>query len=185
MGQPERDELVRGHSAPSPAEPQAAAPEPEVAVRDLASTMGNQSFSRAVAREGGGILPDGTVHPAVQRAIEIGRGAGAPLPESAQSRFGDALGGVSDVRVHADAESDALTRSVSARAFAVGTDLYFSSGAYRPGSADGDRLLAHELTHVAQQRGAPSSGPLQVSQPGDAQEREADAAAQAMTDGSG
>ena len=39
---------------------------------------------------------------------------------------------------------------------------------------DGDKLIAHELAHVVQQRGAPTSGPLTVSNPGDAMEREAD-----------
>ena len=73
--------------------------------------------------------------------------------------------------------ANALTRSVSARAFTTGADVYFAGGEYRPGSSEGDRLLAHELTHVVQQRGAPASGPLQVSQPGDALEVEADAVA--------
>ncbi len=66
---------------------------------------------------------------------------------------------------------------MSARAFATGTDVYFAKGEYSPGSADGDRLIAHELAHVVQQRGAASSGPLTVSQPGDALETEADSVA--------
>jgi hypothetical protein len=70
-----------------------------------------------------------------------------------------------------------LNRSVSARAFATGTDVYVANGEYSPGSADGDRLIAHELAHVVQQRGAPSSGPLTVSNPGDALETKADAVA--------
>jgi hypothetical protein len=84
------------------------------------------------------------------------------------------------VRVHTDDTAAALNRSVSARAFATGTDVYFGPGEYRPGSAEGDKLLAHELAHVVQQRGAPSSGPLQVSSPGDAVEREADAVAEGL-----
>ena len=66
---------------------------------------------------------------------------------------------------------------MSARAFATGNDVYFAKGEYNPGSADGDRLIAHELAHVVQQRGAPTSGPLTVSNPGDAMENEADAVA--------
>jgi hypothetical protein len=69
---------------------------------------------------------------------------------------------------------------VSARAFTVGRDIFFGSGEYRPETADGRALLTHELAHVVQQRGAPSSGPLQVSQPGDELEREADAAARGV-----
>ena len=78
--------------------------------------------------------------------------------------------------MHTDATADGLARAVSARAFTTGSDVYFASGEYRPGSSDGDRLLAHELSHVVQQRGAPTSGPLVVSQPGDTQELEADRA---------
>jgi len=66
---------------------------------------------------------------------------------------------------------------VSARAFATGTDVYFAKGEYNPGSADGDKLIAHELAHVVQQRGSAVSGPLTVSEPGDTMEREADAVA--------
>ena len=55
--------------------------------------------------------------------------------------------------------------------------MFFRNGTYDPGSKKGKELIAHELTHVVQQRGAPADGPLQVSQPGDALEREADAVA--------
>jgi Domain of unknown function (DUF4157) len=84
---------------------------------------------------------------------------------------------VDDVRVHTDSTADALARSVSARAFATGTDIFFAQGEYRPGTAAGDQLIAHEVAHTEQQRGAPSVGPLTVSNPGDALEREADSVA--------
>ena len=83
----------------------------------------------------------------------------------------------SAVRVHTGSPADQLNRSVSARAFATGTDVYFAKGEYNPGSAAGDKLIAHELAHVVQQRGSSTSGPLTVSQPGDAMEQEADAVA--------
>jgi hypothetical protein len=56
-------------------------------------------------------------------------------------------------------------------------DVYFAEGEYKPGSPSGDELLAHELTHVVQQRGARTAGPLTVSEPGDSSEREAEAVA--------
>ena len=49
---------------------------------------------------------------------------------------------------------------MSARAFATGTDVYFAQDEYKPNTTDGDKLIAHELAHVVQQRGAPTSGPL-------------------------
>ena len=140
----------------------------------LASTVGNQAFGAIIGRQGAGILPDGRAHPDVEAAIARSRGGGSSLdtrvlaPE-VQPEF-------ADVRVHADASADALARSVSARAFTTGSDVYFAAGEYRPGTSEGNSLLAHELAHVVQQRGAPTSGPLTVSNPGDALEVEADAA---------
>jgi len=52
--------------------------------------------------------------------------------------------------IHYGAQSDAITRSMQALAIAIGTDIYFRNGAYKPESEEGRALLAHELTHVAQ-----------------------------------
>ena len=149
-------------------------------LQELASNVGNRAFT-SVAREAAGILPSGQVHPAVQSEINTTRGGGASLDAGIQSRFSESLGDLSDVRVHTDDRADQLNRSVSARAFATGTDVFFARGEYNPGSAAGDRLIAHELAHVVQQRGAPSGGPLTVSNPGDALETEADAVADQLT----
>ena len=85
------------------------------------------------------------------------------------------------MRVHTGSGAAALARAVSARAFTVGSDIFFASGEYRPDTRDGEALIAHEVAHVIQQRGAPDSGPLTVSQPGDALEREAEARARDVT----
>ena len=143
----------------------------------LASTMGNQAFS-ALARQGAGILPDGRAHPDVESAIAQTRGTGQKLDDNSREKIGGGLGdSLHDVRVHTDDHANSLAQSVSARAFTTGSDVYFAKGEHSPGSSEGQQLLAHELTHVVQQRGAATSGPLQVSQPGDALENEAEAAA--------
>ena len=139
----------------------------------FSSTLGRSPLARE-AEQGAGILPDGTVHGEVQSAINSTRGAGSSLDPGVAGKLGGTLGDLSDVRVHTDDTAAQLNRSVSARAFATGTDVYFGSGEYSPGSASGDKLIAHELAHVVQQRGASASGPLAVSQPGDAMETEAD-----------
>jgi hypothetical protein len=46
-----------------------------------------------------------------------------------------------------------MSQNIQAKAFTHGPDVYFNRGAYQPGSSGGDRLLAHELTHVVQQGG--------------------------------
>ena len=91
------------------------------------------------------------------------------------------------VRVHhGGAATDAACRALGARAFTVGTDIYFAAGAFQPATADGLWLLAHEVAHVAQQAtglaAAPATG-LTVAAPGTALEREADDAAHAVLAG--
>lgn len=82
-------------------------------------------------------------------------GRGAPLSPETRSwlepRFGRDFG---DVRVHADPEAARAAQAVSARAFTVGRDVVFGAGELAPRSADGRRLLAHELAHVVQQGAA-------------------------------
>jgi hypothetical protein len=170
---PERDpERLSEHERIRPPQPETA--DPAQPLHELASSVGNRAFTSTVAREAAGILPSGEVHPAVQTQISASRGGGASLDGGVAERFAPQLGDLSDVRVHTDDNADRLNRSVSARAFATGTDVFFAKGEYNPGSAAGDRLIAHELAHVVQQRGAAQGGPLPVSEPGDAMESEAD-----------
>lgn len=157
------------------------APQQHTPAERLASNIGNRAFS-ALAREGAGILPDGRAHPDVEATIAQTRGQGSTLDTGARDRFAPGLGdSLSDVRVHTDDKADALSKSVSARAFTTGNDVYFARGEYSPGTEQGNQLLAHELSHVVQQRGAPTSGPMVVSQPGDALEADADSAAHELT----
>ncbi|MGI5132216.1 eCIS core domain-containing protein [Pseudonocardia sp. CA-107938] len=104
-------------------------------------------------------------------------GRGRPLDPAVRERMAAAFGtGFDAVRVHTDGASDAFNREVSASASTLGDHIYFRSGAYQPGTGAGQRLLAHELTHVVQQRGsgggAPRLGPI-----GGTAEAQADAAA--------
>jgi hypothetical protein len=174
----DQDEATREQLPAPEAVTEPATPPPSPA-ESVASSVGNRAFGQLIGRApGDGIMPDGVVHPDVASTIATSNGSGHTLDPAARERLaphvGDDLG---DVRVHTDTTADALARSVSARAFTTGTDVYFAAGEYRPGTRDGDSLLAHELTHVTQQRGAPTSGPLTVSEPGDAMETEADTVA--------
>ncbi len=136
------------------------------------------AFGGPLQRSGGGIMEGGRVHPDVTSQINSVRGRGTPLAPDLAEQIGGKLGdGFADVRVHTDGLSDSLARSVQARAFTTGSDIFFAQGEYRPQSSAGRELLAHELTHVVQQRGAPVTGEMRVSDPGDALEREAERAA--------
>ncbi|NES67630.1 MAG: DUF4157 domain-containing protein [Okeania sp. SIO2D1] len=87
-------------------------------------------------------------------AINSARGGGQPLDTGLQQSMGLAMGAdFSGVRVHTDTRSDQLNQSIQAKAFTTGQDVFFRTGEYEPGSRGGQKLIAHELTHVLQQRG--------------------------------
>ena len=91
----------------------------------------------------------------VESRIHAQRGGGQPLPASSRDFFGPRIGAdFSSVRVHANAGADTLNRQLNARAFTTGQDIFFRRGEYNPGSSSGQKLLAHELTHVVQQNGS-------------------------------
>lgn len=127
------------------------------------------------------------------RQVRQQMGSGAPLDEGTRAymewRFGRSF---ESVRVHTGPKGDALSKALSAHAFALGADVAFQADAFRPGTQEGDRLLAHELTHVVQSglapalpaavatRADPAAGlhkSTSVSEPTDRFEIEADAMA--------
>lgn len=122
--------------------------------------------------------------PAVPPAVhDMLRSPGRPLDAATRAfmepRFAHDFSGV---RVHTDDRAASSARAVQAQAYTVGRDVVFGAGQYAPGTSHGQRLLAHELTHVAQQR-AGGSGDLTVGPPASAEEREADAAAWRVSGG--
>ncbi len=100
-------------------------------------------------------IEGGDVDAEVDQSVERARGQGRPLPENVRSSMEEAFSAdFSGVRLHTGAESDALNKSVNARAFTTGRDIFFKRGEYDPGSSAGKEILAHELTHVVQQNGS-------------------------------
>ncbi|MEV0226423.1 DUF4157 domain-containing protein [Streptomyces sp. NPDC050704] len=115
---------------------------------------------------------------------DIVSGAGQPLDTGVRRELEEQLGhDLSRVRLHTGRDAGQLTELLGADAVAVGQDIFFREGAYRPGTADGQRLLAHELLHTVQNPdglGALRAGRElgAVSLPQQAIEREAESAAQ-------
>jgi hypothetical protein len=66
-----------------------------------------------------------------------------------EQRFGRDF---SQVRVHSDSGAGQSARDMDARAYTVGADIVFGAGRFAPETGEGRRLIAHELTHVVQQR---------------------------------
>ena len=97
-----------------------------------------------------------------ENKINAKLGQGDKLPatvrESMEARFGHDF---SEVRIHSDNEAAELSQNIEAKAFTVGNDIFFASGQFEPNSDEGQRLLAHELTHVVQQSGAGNTGVAQ------------------------
>jgi Domain of unknown function (DUF4157) len=127
-----------------------------------------------VGPEGGQLSGDLTAR------IGAKQGAGVALAPDTRDRmegmFGTSFG---DVRAHADGESDALNRRLGAVAFTAGSDIFFQQGRFEPDSGAGAQLLAHELTHVVQQRSMSGAGPVIVGPVGDSYEQEAEAKSRA------
>jgi hypothetical protein len=81
------------------------------------------------------------------------QGNGAPLSDSVRSHMEPRFGvNFNNVRVHTNEEASETAKAVNAQAYTIGRDIVFSAGLYAPESESGKRLLAHELTHVVQQR---------------------------------
>jgi hypothetical protein len=117
----------------------------------------------------------------VETALQKERGGGHNLDSGVRKQMEGALGAdLGSVRVHTDTQADSLNRTLNARAFTTGQDIFFSQGAYQPGSSTGRELIAHELTHVVQQGGDQVRRAMTVSQPGDPHEVEAEETARAI-----
>ncbi|MBD1839741.1 DUF4157 domain-containing protein [Coleofasciculus sp. FACHB-501] len=90
--------------------------------------------------------------PDLEATIQQARGSGQPLAQSIREPMEQAFGAdFSGVKIHTDAQSNQMNRSIQAKAFTTGQDIFFREGAYEPGSRGGQELIAHELTHVVQQ----------------------------------
>jgi hypothetical protein len=99
------------------------------------------------------------VAPSEAAALPAWCSSGQPLPPDVSARFEPRFGrDLSQVRVHTDVEGAELASDLSAHAFTLGSHIIFGKDRYQPSTPEGLRLIAHELTHVAQQGAAPPSG---------------------------
>jgi len=113
----------------------------------------------------------------VERVVRApGQGLDPVVRRFMEARFAQDFG---DVRVHRGADAQASAGDLHAMAYTTGSHIVFAPGAYQPQAPEGRRLLAHELSHVVQQRRGPVTGEpvggLRVSRDDDSFERAADA----------
>ena len=147
---------------------------------DVVGPQGLARLQRTVGNQGTRGLAQEERSP----VLDVVGSGGSPLDTHVrtdmESRLGHDFG---DVRVHTDDAAHRSAASVQAHAYTVGSDVVFQRGQYDPGSTAGRTMLAHELTHVVQQRSGPVDGTatgdgVRVSDPSDRFEREAAANAE-------
>lgn len=123
-------------------------------------------------------------HAGAAQAADALRTPGQALDARARADMEHQLGyDFSNVRVHTDEAAASASRGIGAVAYTAGTDIAFDTGRYSPHSPAGRALLAHELTHVAQQSHASPESAPQLAPAGGAAEHEADRAAAVVAGG--
>ena len=198
----ELDNEARKAHIPHPAEAEAGpegaargpASRPSMAHLDASSLLhlqrlaGNAGVVQMLADEAAAGAQDEQASPVHD---VVGKGGGSPLDEGVRSTMESSFGqDFSDVRVHTDSQASKSAEAVGANAYTVGSDIVFRSGHFDSSSPTGQRTIAHELSHVVQQRSGPvdgtdAPGGIRLSDPGDRFERAADATADQVLSGSG
>jgi outer membrane protein OmpA-like peptidoglycan-associated protein len=139
----------------------------------------NCKRKKALQRRAAGSAQPDAAPPIVHDVL---RSPGQPLDTATRAYFEPRFGhDFSKVRIHADARASESARAVSAVAYTVGHDVVFGAGRHEPGTQAGRELLAHELTHVVQQSGAPLASTLRIGSVADPSEKEAEAVAAGAT----
>ena len=166
-----RPKAARIDPEPSPRQFEAAA----VGRSDVLDPAAVLGLQRSVGNSGmAGVLDEerSPVH-------DVLSAGGQPLAPEVRGEMEERLGhDFGDVRVHTDNAANESAKSVSAHAYTVGSNVVFQRDKYDPSSTAGKTMLAHELTHVVQQRagavdGTPAPGGIRISDPSDRFEREA------------
>ena len=133
-------------------------------VAEMVTMANGETHESELAREprSGQVDTAGTPAPPSVTAALGARGE--PLEPSLRAYFEPRFGrDFSQVRLHTDGVAAHAARSIQAGAFASGGDIVFAAGEYAPATAQGRRLIAHELAHVVQQGAAASSNSVEPS----------------------
>jgi hypothetical protein len=162
----DEDEVQAKHDASV----QREADEDELAAKHDTSVQ-REEDQEQVGIEGGDVGPD------TAQRISSARGGGSGLDSGTRSSMEAGFGtSFADVRVHQDSQSDMLNRRLTSHAFTTGNDIFLRGDA----SASDNHLIAHELTHVVQQRSMSGGGSMSVGAAGDPHESHADSMADAV-----
>ncbi|WP_329543110.1 eCIS core domain-containing protein [Streptomyces sp. NBC_01358] len=145
----------------------------------LQRSVGNAALGPMIQRSRAGTPEQSDEEPRSPVHDVVSSGGGAPLDTDTRTDLEARMGAdFSDVRIHNDSSAHESAKGVGAHAYTVGNNVVFQRDAYDPTSPQGRTTLAHELTHVIQQRSGPvegteAPGGIRVSDPSDRFEREA------------
>lgn len=160
-----------GSSSPSGACPRCRGIRPDEQSRDELRGVRNRRPGVRLHRSASATALQAVAPPIVHQVI---RRSGAPLDESTRVSMEAHLGhDFRRVRVHHDRQAASSARAVRAAAYTVGHHVVFGHRRFAPQTAAGQRLLAHELVHVAQQPSGTPPRRLPIAAAGDVHEREA------------
>jgi Domain of unknown function (DUF4157) len=157
----------------------AAQPQPRVLQRKCACAACHDCEKKPMQRAATGPAPAVPESVTASMAQSVGQALPPDLRVSMESRFGRKF---DSVRVFTDEHAATAARNANARAFTTGEGIYFAAGEYQPDSERGRELIAHELTHVAQQHAGRVTA-TGIGHANDAFEHEAERAAKAVTRG--
>ncbi|MFB6953371.1 DUF4157 domain-containing protein [Streptomyces niveus] len=144
----------------------------------LQRAVGNGALGPVIQRARGA-TPDQAEDERRSPVHDVVSSGGSPLDSETRTDLESRMGAdFSDVRIHNDSAAHESAKGVGAHAYTVGNNVVFQRDAYDPSSPQGRTTLAHELTHVIQQRQGPvegteAPGGIRVSDPSDRFEREA------------
>lgn len=131
-----------------------AMPEPGARPAVSGGAIGVQRSPLVVQRAPAGPA-DNVADPATEEAVKKELSGGAPMAPDVAGFFGRRFkADFSGVRIHTDGKAQNLSTRLGARAFTYGRHVFFNAGQYNPDSAEGAKLIAHELTHTIQQQAA-------------------------------
>lgn len=152
-----RNGLPRYLQAGQPAPPRQVLPRQVLPRNEAAEREAHDSAGRREHRPAEGAVESNPLSRELSRSVAAQAGNGERLPDSWAERARRMGAPATQVRVHTDARAQRFADRLGAKAVTVGRDIFFAGNRYAPDTQEGDRLLSHELTHVAQQRGEPQT----------------------------
>jgi hypothetical protein len=115
--------------------------------------QGEEKLQKRLVSQNQMVEDEGADNQYIENTIKQMRGTGQQLPDLIRTRMEKSFSAdFTDVKVHTSSEADKINKRANSRAFVANGEIFFRQGNFAPGTREGDWLIAHELTHVLQQK---------------------------------